>query len=259
MLVGVIRPDFRVARGAAFVESPVRWAEALSILQVIGVTAFAARGLLLRRRFDVALGAVLLAASAVALWSATHIEERIFDHDVYWMVALGILNLAVLAALAASPGRRREVDTRFAAAVAGVLSVVMCVAVARQLENRVRASYTPLPDAQRARAVAGDLAAYFDEHHISRPLVTIDQDAWEVAAGAILDLQKHGTIVSVEDDWVVMFTPVFRRTGREDAVVAVTAPAGHLRLRDRGLTLISAHEPVYAYLSGPESPIHPAR
>jgi hypothetical protein len=82
---------------------------------------------------------------------------------------------------------------------------------------------------------------------IARPLIKIDQDAWPFAAGAILALQKHGKATAVEDDWIVMFTPAFRATGREDAVVTVAAPAEHLRLRDRGARLISAHDPVYAY------------
>jgi hypothetical protein len=61
--------------------------------------------------------------------------------------------------------------------------------------------------------------------------------------------------VSVEDDWIVMFTPAFRADGREDAVITVAAPAEHLRLRDRGLPTISAHEPFYAHVSARGSPV----
>jgi hypothetical protein len=102
-------------------------------------------------------------------------------------------------------------------------------------------------EARAARAVADDLLAYMVRERVARPLVRIDQDAWGVAAGAILDLQKRGRFVSVEDDWVVMFTPVFGRTGGEDAVVTIAAPPEHVRLAERGARLISAHEPVYVH------------
>jgi hypothetical protein len=82
---------------------------------------------------------------------------------------------------------------------------------------------------------------------VERPLIRIDQDAWGYAAGAILDLQKRGRTVSVEDDWVVMFTPEFRMNGHEDAVVTMAMAAQHLRLAAGGVPLISTHGPVYAH------------
>jgi hypothetical protein len=269
MLAGVIRPDFRVARGVPFVVSPVRWAEWLAILQILAVAASGARGLRERRSFDWWLGVLLTSASCISLWSATHIEERIFDHDVYWIAAVGILNLAVITATAGDcflrcvelrrgqPAAAHDVPGSTIVVV--IMSLVILGSVFLQLKDRVDLSRSPPPDAQRARALAIDLGTYLRDHHLSRPLIEIDQDAWEATAGAILDLQKRGTIVSVEDDWAVMFTPVFRRTGREDTVITVAAPAEHLRLRDRGLPLISSHEPVYAHVSVLGPPVPPAR
>jgi hypothetical protein len=105
MLVGVLRPDFHVAHGLPFVESRAGWAEWPSILQLMAVAAFCADGLRRQRAFDGALGGLLLIASAVSLWSATRIEDRIFDHDVFWIVAVGMMNLAVLAAVLAAAAR----------------------------------------------------------------------------------------------------------------------------------------------------------
>lgn len=41
----------------------------------------------------------------------------------------------------------------------------------------------------------------------------------------IASCTRRGRAVAVPDDWVVMFTPAFRRTGPEDAVVAVVGTA----------------------------------
>jgi hypothetical protein len=67
----------------------------------------------------------------------------------------------------------------------------------------------------------------------------------------VVALQKRNTIVSVEEDWVVMFTPAFRATGREDAVITVAMPPEHLRLSARGVRTIASHDPVYAHAESP--------
>lgn len=43
-----------------------------------------------------------MVASGVALWSATRIEDRVFDHDVFWMAGIGVLSLAVTGELVLS-------------------------------------------------------------------------------------------------------------------------------------------------------------
>lgn len=254
MMVGVIRPDFYVAHGWPFVESPVRWAEWVSLAELVAVTAFAVRAVRRRDWFDAALGGLIVVAASVALWSAARIDDRIFDHDVFWMTGIGVLGLAVTAELLLSVAvssdlktRRYVLPDRLAGAVCIALLALAGGAVVWQVQEAVRRSYEPSADAQRARAVGADIAAYVDRERAARPLIKIDQDAWGVAAGAILDLQKQGRPVSVEEDWVVMFTPAFRITGREDAVVAIATAPEHVRLAERGVPTISAHDPIYAH------------
>jgi hypothetical protein len=256
MMVGVLRPDFYVAHGWPFVESSVRWAEWLSIVELTAIGLFVVRGARRRQQFDAALGAMLLIASCVALWSATRVEERIFDHDVFWMSGIGVLSLAVTIDVLASMFRAPPVPTlrRDALVACAALAVLATAAVVRQVNDVVSRSFVPPADAQTARALASDITGYMQRDRVSRPLLKIDQDAWPIAAGAILELQKQGQIVSVEDDWVVMFTPTFRVTGHEDGVLVVALAPEHLRLTQRGARLISAHDPIYAHavgLSGP--------
>ena len=258
MLTGVVRPDFVVARGAPFVESPVVWAEWLAIgtLAIIG-TSFAMS--MLRRRaedaFDAALGFLLIATSGVALWSATRIAERVFDHDVYWMVGLGVLNLAMavdrlVARLWRTPADGSAPDRALAVwcALAFLAACLAATAPVWQMEEVIARSRRPDARALAARVLADDIAEYLRAHQIERPLLVIDEDAWEVAAGAILDLQKKGRAVAVEEGWVVMFTPEMRATGREPATIRLLTRAARERLA-QPIELVSDHEPVLAVLS----------
>ena len=176
-----------------------------------------------------------------------------FDHDVFWIAGIGVLNLAVAVELIASSmvPRLRDRSLVLARAAAVVLLVIAAAAGAWRLQDVARRSTDPPAEARAARAVADDLLAFMDREHVARPMVRIDQDAWGIAAGAILELQKHKRFVSVEDDWVVMFTPVFARTGGEDAVVTIAAPPEHVRLAGRGVPMLAAHEPVYIHVERP--------
>ncbi len=255
MLSGVLRPDFYVAHGWPFVESPVLWAEWVTLGALGLVALFTWRGLRRRDHFDVALGCLLLLGAAVSLWSTTRIAETIFDHDIFWMAAIGTLALAVAAdAVLSMLGERLVVNPGLAGRVACALLLgAAAVAPASEVDAAARRSTTPMAEAVIAQALAVDLETYMATQGVSRALVKIDQDAWGVAAGAILALQKRGTIVSVEEDWVVMFTPVFRATGREDAVITVAMPPEHLRLAARGVRTISSHDPIYAHVERPSA------
>jgi hypothetical protein len=51
MLTGLVRPDFTVARGLRFRQSPIRWVEAVAALQLIGLVATAVVAAKVRRGF----------------------------------------------------------------------------------------------------------------------------------------------------------------------------------------------------------------
>lgn len=253
MLSGVLRPDFYVAHGWPFVESPVLWAEWGTLGALALVALFIWRGMRRRDPFDVSLGGLLLLGAGVSLWSTTRIAETVFDHDIFWMAAIGTLVLAVAADVVLSTlGERRATNSGRAGRVACALLLgAAAAAPASEVDAVARRSTTPMADAVIAQALAGDLEGYMARQGVSRALVKIDQDAWGVAAGAILALQKRGTIVSVEEDWVVMFTPAFRATGREDLIITVAMPPEHLRLTARGVRTISTHDPIYAHAEAP--------
>ena len=168
-------------------------------------------------------------------------------------LAIGALMLAVAAdVVLSSLGGRLVTSSGPAGRVACALLLGAATAApAGEVDAAARRSTAPTAEAGVAQALASDLETYLVQQGTSRPLVKIDQEAWGVAAGAILALQKRGTIVSVEEDWVVMFTPAFRATGREDAVITVAMPPEHLRLAARGVRTISSHGPIYAHAERP--------
>jgi hypothetical protein len=67
MLTGLGRPDFVVASGLRFRQSPIRWVDAFAILQLLGLATTVAVAAKARRGFELALASLLLLASLLAL------------------------------------------------------------------------------------------------------------------------------------------------------------------------------------------------
>ena len=248
MLTGLVRPGFDVARGLRFRQRSIPWVESLAILQMVGVAATGVLALGARRRFEAALAGLLLTVSLLALWSATRIEETIFDHEVFWISALGTLNIALLVTLVVRPlsERARSWPTPGISAAACWTLFAICAAVGIGEMRSVVANASNTTDGSDAvSAVATDLRAYFDREHIARPLIRIDQDAWPLAAGVIVRLQKEGVPVAVEDDWLPMFTPAFASTGREEVALAITGKPQHVRTVGKpGDVVVIDHDPL---------------
>jgi hypothetical protein len=263
MLTGLVRPDFAVATGLRFRQSPIRWVEAFAVLQLAALAATAALAARARRRFELSLALLLLMVSLLALWSATRIEQTIFDHEVFWISGVGALNIAVLLSFAlrsvrirVQRGVRSETTASSAGAAGGgplnwpatvvcLMLLTACAAIGlREMFATVAAASNPSPESETVSAVAKELESYLERERIVRPLVLIDQDAWPLAAGVILRLQKNGVPVAVEDDWIPMFTPLFAATGREAAELAIDGKAQHVRsLGKPGDVVIIEHDP----------------
>jgi len=248
MFTGLLRPDFYVAHGWVFVESPVTWAEWTTLAVLAALTTRVLLDLQRRDAFGAALGTLVLLVAGVALWSTLRIEDKIFDHDVFWMVGLGTLAFALVLDGVLTRVWRGVESSRLAYVAALVLLAGASWPAISHVRARTAASLVPPAPALTARALANDLEVYMTREGVRRPLVLIDQDAWEYVAGAVLDLQKRGRLVSFEEDWVVMFTPEFRKTGEEDVVITVAAAPMHQQLVARGVREISAHESVFAHV-----------
>lgn len=260
MLTGVVRPDFAVAVGLRFRASPIRWVEALAVFQVVGLVAAAVFAATARRGFELALASLLLLVSLLTLWSATRIEETIFDHEVFWISGVGALNVALIAALAGRLVSARippSLTTAPMTAAIGWSLFAVCAALGlRELRTTVMDSSRPSAESEAVATVAKQLQGYFERERISRPLIRIDQDGWPLAAGVILRLQKDDVPVAVEDDWIAMFTPAFSATGREAVTLDIDAKPQHVRrLGKPGDQVIVEHDPqLFVHRVVPQSP-----
>jgi len=105
-LTGALRPGFEVAMGsdlAIDIDSPIGFS--LVLLIAVGAAARLARTQ--GDRFAAWLASVCFVASAVALAATTQIRDRIVDHEVFWISALGVLNVGVAAGAFATAGSTR--------------------------------------------------------------------------------------------------------------------------------------------------------
>jgi hypothetical protein len=251
MLTAPFSGAFSLAGGATFE------ANAQSLRVAIALTELAALALVARRQWtgDRALARLALfslGASLVALWSVTRIEERIFDHEIFWISALGALNAGIVAAAAISSlsafARPSPVVYRLSSnsLLHGALlaaAVAICLSQAdRAREGRLPATATS-PVVER---LAGSVRQYLEGEGAHKPLVRIGQDSWGMAAGVLLETDRSGIPFAVEDSWKPMFPPSLAPNGQEDAEIAFGNGDEHLqRTSIPGSELIASFPPLY--------------
>ncbi len=242
-----------MAWGERLRKSQALWSQGWALAQVLllgAVTIHAAR---VRDRFQLALRGLLLLASLVALWSVTCVEEDIADHAVFWISGIGVLNAAVLVEWAVAAFRRpRSLGVRGAALVCAFLWIVAAAIGVQQLRVVVSRSFRPATEQLAARRLSDALKGYMDNHDIGKPLVKIDQPAWGIAAGVLLQLQKQGIPFAVEKDWISMFTAAVAPEGDETSVLTFAGPERrHRLLSEPGQESIAERDSISIILERP--------
>jgi hypothetical protein len=236
MMSAVVRSDVRVGWGTRIRATPDPWIQAWAIGQTLFVGVILGRAILARDRFRVALSALLLVASGVALWSITRIEDDIYDHLVFWVAGIGALEVALVAeAIIGLASRRAGMLAPSYAAAACLLLWLAAAAIGfQQLRVVVSRSFRPGIEQLSSRRLADFLLQEFERKGIGRPLVKIDQPVWGIAAGVLLQFQKRGIAFGVEEGWWFMFGPPTRPSGQETSTVIFAAPEMRARLKDDG-------------------------
>jgi hypothetical protein len=120
----------------------------------------------------------------------------------------------------------------------------------------VSRSFRPRIEQLSVRRLADAILPAFEANRIKRPLVTIDQPVWGVAAGVLLQLQKRHIPFTVDEGWRFMFGesagPSADRTQASTLIFA--GPELALRLggqpglevlaqRDRVSIILDGHQP----------------
>jgi len=251
-LLGAFRPTFQIAWGGA-VAGAAAWWQRLGTPVLVVLTAGAGwRAWRANRRYPAALAASIVLLAVVGLWSITHIGDDIIDHEIFWLSALGVLGVSVLAAEAIEVASVVPVVPPRVAAAATILGCTAFVSTFAALgaTEFVRGLGQPgveSEDERIVRAMYEGLRAYMDEAHVKKPLLRINQPAWGYAAGLVVQLERAGIPFAIEDGAVSMFTDAVRATGDEDAEIWVVSPKVHEEFAARnGNVVVAARDPVYA-------------
>jgi hypothetical protein len=175
------------------------------------------------RRFEAAMAWTALAAAVVSLWSVMHIHDDILDHEVYWIVPLGAVNLAIIgAAMMRALERRlpRWSTAPHAAVVSCAVVILLCVHDGLgDFQRLVAHESAPRGKDVQIETAYQSVRRYLGAEEINKPLFKVGQ--WDIAAAVFSRLYSSGTPFAIEDPWLPMFTDAFSAHGDEDAVITI--------------------------------------
>jgi hypothetical protein len=223
-LTGAFRPGFVLATGSDYVPASGSLVPAVAI-GLLGVLA----ALAVARRRESTLDACLLgmcaAASAVALFATTRIQDHIVDHEIFWMSGIGALGVgAVVGSLGGLAGVTSQGIAARAASTTAVLAwLAAATAGALGLQHALERRRTL--DDHAVDVLTGQIEAYLATSGARRARFDIEPRVWPIAAGALLQIDKAGTPFAVGERWATMFGERFTATGQEDGAALIAGSA----------------------------------
>jgi hypothetical protein len=210
-------------------------AVALFVAAAAGLAVLGAR---LRDRFALGLALLLLVATPVVTISITRVVGPVYPYLLVWVTAFPLLLAAGWTALVARARPWARWRSPMPRAAAPAIAAGLCVLVVALAASRA-AAFERLPaatgdqadpDTRTAWAITENALA--GEPRRSVRVVVADNDRWVMAAGLVLQLQKHGWTVTVNRDYVFIFGDAMSPTGTE-AVEVVVASAASLPAVER--------------------------
>jgi hypothetical protein len=222
-LSGAFRTDFRMPIG-----TPIVVPHALITLLAVGVglAALVAVGIrcwLTGRRERAIATLVPAAVCAIVLISLHRIAGSIDDHVVFWLSGIGVLGIASLLA-GFSPGLPASDRVERTLALLPALTIVaVATAGLIQFGGAADGAADAMPLNVAAKELATAVEAYLDSSH-TKPLIKVDQAAWEVTAGVVLQLQRSRRPFAIEPEWLDMFTTGLGPDGSETVNLTIAGP-----------------------------------
>jgi hypothetical protein len=250
MISGVLSPWLRVGWGGELKVSGRVWLRYAAVLQLVALAGIAALGAKKGNRFPSVLAGILCLAWIVAGWSVTRIEDALVDHAVFWITGLGVLGTSVIASavLDVTP-LGRWLSTRIAAAACAAIWIWCVTMGVQRLNARVARASDPTAAERQAQYFVHEIKTYLHRNPRLKPLIRIDQEAWPVAAGAIVQLQKDKVPFAVERQWLFMFSGAAAANGDENMVVLFLRPELYQRIMEEpGRGLLAAHNDTYVVI-----------
>jgi hypothetical protein len=248
-ICGIFRPDFALPWGGRVIPRYVGWVVPGALGQLVVLLIITIRTSRSDRRFESALSLSALVASLVGLWAVSRIEGDILDHEIFWLSALGALNLAIIGAAGLEQLARMRLGQWNMpwAATAGSIVLLMLVLQLGMIHLRDLTTFERRrTERVRIPETYGSIRDYLRRQAIRKPLIDIEGDTWGDGAGVLLRLLQDGTSAAVTDSSVRLFTDAFRANGNEDALVTMSSREGRhqaMASRPGNLSLRDARPP----------------
>lgn len=218
-LTDVFRPSFTVANGLDFQSSA---GAARIMFACVQLTLLIPLVLFRATRIDVftrSIAFVFALSTTVALWETGRIHDRIVDHEVFWISALGAVNAALMAACLAEALRLRLPESAGRRAAAAVVAAAAAVGAAGMQHVMTRSR---TPDDHAVDVLVEAIEQRIAEERPRRILFHIEPPIWTIAAGALLQIDKARVRFAVDDRWTTMFGEAFTPNGREDLRLTIS-------------------------------------
>jgi hypothetical protein len=211
-LVGPLAPSWAFTTLEAPLRAPVAIvvAAAAQVALLVWVMQRAARR---GSVYESSLAVMCLAATLTAFVAVRRIIGPISDYLVIWIVVVGALNTAVLAAELLRALSPRMAGARWwRGSIALCLVVVAAVGTVRLIGKHAADARSPF-----VRTLSAELMRASDAAQVKRPLLRFDADIWNEGVGIVLQFYKQRRPISVHREAVHIVGAPFAPTGRESA------------------------------------------
>jgi hypothetical protein len=187
-----------------------------------------------RRPFVVGLGLASVAGTAAGLWSTTRIVGTVNPYLLVWASALAVpvwIGAGLLGAEAVFM-RARSMRARTARVAPGLRGLPGLLALAVLLPSAllswslIRGPLTPVATAISVIDVTALVRPWLGGAQAQQVEVRHVDAQWPLAAGLVVQLQKDGFGVSVDDQWTPLYGEQLRSLRNEDTVLWLGAQGG---------------------------------
>ena len=223
MTTTMLRPGFELPWGRAFEHRGSWGTAAVAGGQLVLLVPLAVWARARRHQAFARLALLTAVASVVACWSITRIAGAIGDYQIFWMSAVGALNLAIVAGAVAlrttehAPVRR----PRLVGVMGVLLGLVAAATAVRGLAGARAYAVNQRDEEAPRRVVAQATAEYLSREHVARPLFRMNATSWLQAAAVVLHVYRRHGEVAVEPSWVPVFGEALAPDGTEDVVLDI--------------------------------------
>jgi hypothetical protein len=227
MLFGVFRPNFSVPRGWLLKPSLSEWSSVVAVALITALGVAAAREMQQRRRFHSSFAIIALVASALACWSVSRIHAGVADHEVFWISALGVIDLGIVLGTWVDLPLTPIVSRRLTGGVAFAFALASLALAFRELRAVERQAHQVTGEPEIVKSLTRQLTAALQKEGIKKPRFDFDRAAWGIGAGVLLQLRKDGQPFTVDQSLLTIFESPLAPTGNEDGELSIGGDLSH--------------------------------